>query len=92
MIAGAGLTARVHLSLSCDGLANLDVGSKSDPFVVSTSPLDESYSTYLAPSIHYLPKAVYVVASQLTSVCLALALRRWLLVVDGAIEQEAIWL
>lgn len=34
MIAGAGLTARVHLSLSCDGLANLDVGSKSDPFVV----------------------------------------------------------
>eukprot|EP00903_Cladosiphon_okamuranus_P009585 g9125.t2 len=34
VIAGAGLTARVHLSLSCDGLANLDVGSKSDPFVV----------------------------------------------------------
>ena len=35
MIAGAGLTARVHLSLSCKGLANVDVGSKSDPFVVS---------------------------------------------------------
>eukprot|EP00752_Nemacystus_decipiens_P010181 g9072.t3 len=34
VIAGAGLTARVHLSLSCNGLANLDVGSKSDPFVV----------------------------------------------------------
>lgn len=34
VIAGAGLTARVHLSISCDGLANLDVGSKSDPFVV----------------------------------------------------------
>lgn len=35
VIAGAGLTARVQLSLSCKGLANLDVGSKSDPFVVS---------------------------------------------------------
>eukprot|EP00904_Undaria_pinnatifida_P009983 jgi/Undpi1/6114/HiC_scaffold_20.g08599.m1 len=34
VIAGAGLTARVQLSLSCKGLANLDVGSKSDPFVV----------------------------------------------------------
>ena len=35
MIAGAGLTARVHLSVSCKGLANVDVGSLSDPFVVS---------------------------------------------------------
>lgn len=37
VIAAAGLTARVHLSLSCEGLANLDVGSMSDPFVVSAS-------------------------------------------------------
>lgn len=37
VIAGAGLTARVHLSLSVTGLQNLDVGSLSDPFVVSGS-------------------------------------------------------
>ncbi len=33
-----GLTARVHLSLSVKGLQNLDVGSLSDPFVVSVPP------------------------------------------------------
>lgn len=34
-IAGAGLTAKVHLSLSVKNLQNLDAGSLSDPFVVS---------------------------------------------------------
>ncbi|CAM9341780.1 unnamed protein product [Scytosiphon promiscuus] len=40
VIAGAALTARVHLSLSCEGLTNLDFGSKSDPFVVVSTKSD----------------------------------------------------
>lgn len=55
MLESGAMYTRLHLSISCKGLVNLDAMSRSDPFVVSLVPYLLHPFVYTASHFFFFP-------------------------------------